>query len=338
MAPEDDRLSYDILKDDLNIILNKFNRFEKNYLILIGFTIFFIFFFCFPYIQLKFSIYSLFPLERELKILQDNEDIIQKNIVNTNDLQNSTKLTYLQDFHTRVHSIITLLIDLSKNEFKENILNNQLQEFRDRANVSAFGFHNYVWNTVSPTKSIDDLNNKLKDLETVRTDIVRFINNETIENVNQTERFITPIENLETPFGKILLNFTFLLIIFPLGISVGFFIVILQYSDIIKHLTKCKTKYDINSDNNNISNKWEFLKDRLPSLFDPNINKKVITTISIPVVIYIISVIIVYYSVFFVGLEGINEISRNITIIFLILSGIMIIGGFIYTLKEWAQL
>jgi hypothetical protein len=181
VAPEDDRLSYDILKDDLNIILNKFNRFEKNYFILIGFTIFFVFFFCFPYIQLKFSLYSLFPLERELKILQDNEDIIQKNIVNTNDLQNSTKFTYLQDLHSRIHSIISLLISLINNDYKDSILNNQLQEFRDRANISAFDFHNYVWNVVTPTKSISDLNNKLKNLESVRTDITRFIDNQTIK-------------------------------------------------------------------------------------------------------------------------------------------------------------
>ena len=143
----------------------------------------------------------------------------------------------------------------------------------------------------------------MKNLESLRSDITKFINNQTSERTNQTEKFIAPIENLETLFGKILLNFTFLLIIFPWGISVGFFIVILQYSVIIKHLTKCRINYEYETDSI-IGRKWLFLKDRLPSLFDPTITYKVITTISIPIVIYGISVFIVSYSVFFCRLRG----------------------------------
>ena len=68
----------------------------------------------------------------------------------------------------------------------------------------------------------------MDSIDSLNVNLSSFIKEKNLQIDNETKKLLNPLENLDTPFGKILINFTYLLIIFPLGIGVGFFIVLFK--------------------------------------------------------------------------------------------------------------
>ena len=327
----------------LDLILNKYKLFEKNYLIVIGFSIFFIFFFSFPYVQLKFSEGVIYPIEVSLNSIKENTHIIDQNMPYDNfDLDRFSESNYTNSLHQNLHNVVDRIIAL-RIQLNNTEITPQLNAYENLAFQYAQDFHRHVWDVQQLKNSgknftieSQDLLMQLQKIAELRLNILTYI--EELKNKYNilTNEVTYSVENLVTPFGTILLNFTYLLIIFPLGISIGFFVVLFQYCDIIDSLKNAQSNYKskILKHDSTSETGYDFIKNRIPGLFDPVHTHKVIVALLIPSAIYLISVAIDYYIVFVSPANTINEISKSVSILFLAISGLAIFVAIVFVVTK----
>lgn len=359
-----DDFTFDVIKNDIENISNKNKTFEKTYLILIGLTFSFIFFFAFPYYSLVDVKSILIDITNSINQINSDTNNLKTYIqsqFNTSSLENPNKIpnenstllnTELPKLTYKLEIIELKIKNLAQ---KIPIDNNNLSKFITESEKIRRDINNYAQ---SDTQMLNPTN--LNNLENLLTNITKYNYNQTRNVENNIQKLIHPIENLETPLGKILLNFTYLILIFPLALSIGFSISLFQLHDILRlrhhfailyGITRFKNTEEITGnlkgkitsikktvkENPGIDDLPTFLEERMSFLINPHNRLHMVVILIIPTIIFAISIVIDAIILDMEKIHTLPSLSIHTAIITFIIGGITLGIGIYVTLKRFKR-